>query len=239
VSSDASLEAYFKEATTWDGDRVAQANRAARNARILAGACLTLAVTAVIAVSALTPLKSVEPFLIRVDNTSGVVDVIPGYGGETTLGEPVTRFLLTHYVTTCERFALPVAEQDYAECGAFHAAQRNQQWASLWATGNPESPLNRFRDGTTVRSEVRSVTFFERATGVTDLAQVRFTRLTRPGGEGAERATQWIATLHYAFGKPSSDPKTRRWNPLGFRILNYRLEPEIGETRGSTTSAQR
>jgi type IV secretion system protein VirB8 len=239
VSDEASLQAYFREAASWDGDRIAQAQRATRNARLLAAACGTAAIAALVAVSALTPLKSVEPYLIRVDSTSGVVDVVPGYAGSTPLGEPVTRFLLTHYVTTCERYAAAIAEEDYAECGAFHAARRNQQWAALWAVANPESPLNRFRDGTTVRSNVRSVTFFDRATGQTDLAQVRFTRTARPGGDGAEHSTQWIAAIHYAYGKPPTDPKIRRWNPLGFRILDYRLEPEIAEAPIVTAGVRR
>jgi type IV secretion system protein VirB8 len=237
--SEASLDAYFREAADWDADRVAQAQIATRNARLLSLGFGFIAVSALVAVSALIPLKTVEPYLIRVDNTSGVVDVVPGFDGDTPLSEAVTRFLLSHYVTTCERFAAAVAEQDYAECGAFHAPLRNQQWASLWATANPNSPLNRFRDGTTVRAEVRAVTFFDRASGEKDLAQVRFSRSLRQGGDGAERSTQWIASIHYAYGKPPADPKTRRWNPLGFRILDYRLEPEISDSVTATAGAPR
>ena len=227
------LQAYFREAASWDADHLAQAERATRLARLLAGLMGLVAIAALGAVSALTPLKTVEPYLIRVDNTSGVVDVVPAYAGEQPLGETVTRYLLTHYVSTCERFALAVAEQDYAECGSFHTAQRNQAWAAQWAPGNPDSPLNRYRDGSTLRAEVQAVSFFERASGATDLAQVRFARVLRPGGGGAEVATHWIATIQYAYGKPATDPRTRRWNPLGFRILEYRLEPEV-----STASAE-
>jgi type IV secretion system protein VirB8 len=227
MSRDTDLYAYFREAASWDGDRVAQAERATRNARILAGGFAALATAALGAVASLTPLKSVEPYLIRVDNTTGVVDVVPAYAGGAPVSEAVTRYLLTHYVMTCERFAMAVAESDYAECGAFHTPQRNQVWAAHWAAGNPDSPLNRYKDGTTVHVDVQSLSFFARATGATDLAQLRFTRETHPGGGGAGQTTHWIATVQYAYGKPATDPRTRRWNPLGFRILDYQLEPEV------------
>jgi type IV secretion system protein VirB8 len=181
----------------------------------------------------LTPLKTVEPYLIRVNDTTGVIDAVPRFAGNIPQSEAVTRYLLSHYVTTCERFALAVAEQDYVECGAFHAPQRNQQWAVLWAPGNPDSPLTRYRDGTTIRADVKAVSFFERASGATDLAQVRFARETRPSGTGATQTTHFIATIHYAYGKPPTDPRTRRWNPIGFRILDYRLEQEV-ETQNAT-----
>jgi type IV secretion system protein VirB8 len=221
------LEAYFRESSSWDADRVATLRRQVRTAYALNGVFATLAIASVCAVTALTPLKSVEPYLIRVNDTTGVIDTVPNYSGNVPISETVTRFLLAHYVTTCERFALAVAEQDYAECGAYHSPQRNQQWAKLWAAGNPDSPLTRYRDGTTVRAEVKAVSFFERASGVTDLAQVRFARETRPSGSGAPQTAHFIATIHYAYGKPPTDPKLRRWNPIGFRILDYRLEPEV------------
>jgi type IV secretion system protein VirB8 len=221
------LDAYFRESSSWDADRVATLRRQTRNARILMGVFATLAIASVGAVTALTPLKTVQPYLIRVNDTTGVIDTVPNYAGNVPISEAVTRYLLSHYVTTCERFALAVAEQDYAECGAYHSPQRNQQWAALWASGNPDSPLTRYRDGTTVRAEVKAVSFFERGTGVTDLAQVRFARETRPSGSGALQTAHFIATIHYAYGKPPTDPKLRRWNPIGFRIMDYRLEPEV------------
>ena len=72
----------------------------------------------------LMPLKRVEPFVVRVDNATGVVDVVPVYTGNASMPEAITRYLLTHYVTVCERFNFATAESDYEECGSFHTAQR-------------------------------------------------------------------------------------------------------------------
>jgi type IV secretion system protein VirB8 len=175
----------------------------------------------------LMPLKRVEPFLVRVDRSTGIVDVVPVFAGHSGMDETVTRYFLTHYVTVCERFNFATAESDYEECGAFHAAQRNQAWYALWNPNNPASPLNVHKDGSTVRVQVESVSFFRRASGVSDLAQVRYLAAERQGSTAAERLTHWIATIQYAYAAPSRDPKTRRWNPLGFKIVDITSEPEV------------
>jgi type IV secretion system protein VirB8 len=149
----------------------------------------------------------------------------------------VTRYFLTHYVSICERFDFATAESDYEECGSFHNAARNQQWYEKWNRTNPASPLNVYKDGTSLRADVSAVSFFERSNGASDLAQIRYVRALRPAGGTEEQVTHWIATVQYAFGTPSTDPKVRRWNPLGFKILEFKSEPEVLSTPGATASA--
>jgi type IV secretion system protein VirB8 len=227
MTKEASLDEYFREAATWDTDRSASARRSARVAWWVAAAGWLCAVASSVALLVLMPLKSVDPFVIRVDSTTGVVDVVPVYSGSTAVDQAVTRYFLTHYITVCERFNFSTAESDYEECGAFHAAQRNQAWYALWNPSNPDSPLNVHKDGSTVRVQVESVSFFQRASGVTDLAQVRYLKAARQGGGGDERLSHWIATIQYGYAAPSKDPKVRRWNPLGFRIIELTSEPEV------------
>jgi len=226
MTSDPDLKGYLSEAVSWDADRVAQTRRVARLAWWVAGAgwAATLALAA--ALMLLMPLKHVEPFVVRVDNSTGIVDVVPVYAGRAKMEESVTRYFLTHYIATCERFNFSTAESDYEECGAFHGAARNQAWYAQWSPNNPSSPLNLYKNGATVRVQVQSVSFFERANGIGDLAQVRYLKAERQG-TAAERPTYWIATIQYAYGPPSKEPRIRRWNPLGFKIIELKSEPEV------------
>ncbi|HVW69141.1 MAG TPA: type IV secretion system protein [Steroidobacteraceae bacterium] len=231
----ASLDGYFREARSWDQDRAAEAKRGARIAWRVAGAGWVFALTGGASLMMLMPLKRVEPFVIRVDSTTGVVDVVPVYAGRAGLEQSVTRYFLTHYVTVCERFNLATAESDYEECGAFHAPRRNQAWSALWNRNNPASPLNVHKDGSVVRAQVESVSFFQRGSGVTDLAQVRYVKAERQADGTDERYTHWIATVQYVYTAPSKDPRLRRWNPLGFKIVEMVCEPEVLAT-GPTSS---
>ena len=126
------LKSYFREAVSWDIDRTAQAIRRARMAWVVAGAGWTCAVAVSVALALMMPLKTVEPYVIRVDNSTGIVDIVPMYAGHAEMGETVARFLLTHYVTVCEGFSYATAERDYEECGAYHSAKRNTEWYNLW-----------------------------------------------------------------------------------------------------------
>jgi type IV secretion system protein VirB8 len=221
------LEGYFREAESWDADRASHYRRSARTAWWVAATGWLCAVATALALALLMPLKSVDPFVVRVDNSTGIVDVVPVYAGSATPDEAVTRYFLTHYLTVCERFNFATAESDYEECGAFHSAQRNQAWSAKWATTNPASPLNLHKDGSTVRVQVNSVSFFTRSSGLTDLAQVRYVKAARQGAGSEESFTHWVAAIQYAYTDPAKDPKTRRWNPLGFKVVDFRSESEV------------
>jgi type IV secretion system protein VirB8 len=227
MKSDAALERYFQEAASWDRDRAAMNERSVRIAwRIAIGAC-ALTVMAVAALMLLMPLKRVDPFVIRVDNTTGIVDVVPVFAGNTEVSETVTRYFLGHYVTICERFNFSTAESDYEECASFHTPVRNNAWYALWDRSNPSSPLNLYKDGSSIRAQVSAITFFRRGNGGEDLAQIRFTKTRRVGGTGSDQVSHWIATVQYVYGEPPKDPQVRRWNPLGFKIVDYRAEAEL------------
>lgn len=220
------LTSYYQEAASWDIDRTAQTIQRARIAWIVATGGWVCAVLAGVAIALMMPLKTVEPYVIRVDNSTGIVDIVPMYAGRAEIGETVARYLLAHYVTVCEGFSYATAERDYQECGAYHTAKRNQEWYTLWNQTNPSSPLNAYKDGTVVRVQVTAVTFFRKVNGLSELAQVRYLKGRRPPG-GTEQLTHWIATIEYAWGTPSHDPRSRQWNPLGWRVTDFRPEPEI------------
>jgi type IV secretion system protein VirB8 len=232
------MEGYFAEARSWDADRSAQFKRSAQAAWLTAAAGWLCAVAGAIALAVLMPLKRVDPFVIRVDNTTGVIDVVPVYAGVASMDESVTRYFLTHYLNVCERFNFATAESDYEECGAFHSPQRNQTWYALWTTTNPASPLNVHKDGSTVRVQVTSVSFFTRGSGLSDLAQVRYLKAAQQGPGAEESVTHWLATVQYAYAEPAKDPRTRRWNPLGFKIIEFRTEPEAIAERPSASSTR-
>ena len=217
----------MEEGASWDEDRVSRAMRAARVAwRVAAAACLCVVALA-IALASLVPLKRTEPYLIRVDSRSGVVDVVPLYRGHATFKQAVARYFLAHYISVCERFDYAMAQADYEQCGAFNSARLNQALYALWSRSNPRSPLNRHRDGSTVSVAIESVSFFKGAAGSGDFAQVRFERTLRQADGAAGAVSHWIASLRYTFARPPSDPRTRRWNPLGFEVLDLELEPEV------------
>ena len=219
------LEAYFRAAASWDIDRAAQTVQRLRIAWVVAGAGWVCAMALCAAIATMMPLKTTEPYVIRVDNSTGIVDIVPMYAGHAEIWEAVTRYFLSHYITVCERFNPVSVQNDYEECGAFHAMRRNQEWATRWNRVNPDSPLNLYKDGSAVEAKVTAITFFTRASGVNSLAQVRYVKIKKSPA-GAESVSHWIGTLEYAYASPSRDPKTRQWNPLAFKVIEFQAVAE-------------
>ena len=213
-------------------DRARRVIRSSKIAWTVAGVASVIALLAVGAVAGLTPLKQPVPVVIRVDSSSGIVDIVPTYEGTKDIEQVVTRNLLSTYVIARERYFYGTAEADYELVAAENSPRLNQEWATLWNVNNPLSPLNIFKDGTTVRTQVRSVTFLKLESGRDKLAQVRFSRYTRPGGTGEEQTSHWVSTIEFAYTQPSKDDKTRSLNPLGFRVIEYRREPEVAACGG-------
>lgn len=235
MNRDATLERYLQEAQSWELDRARRAERSAKMAWIVAVVAAITAILAVAAVAALTPLKQPVPVLIRVDSSSGIVDIVPAYDGTTDIEQVVTRNLLHNYVIARERYFYGTAEADYELVASQNSPALNQEWAALWATNNPASPLNVYKDGTTLRTQIRSVTFLKLESGRNKLAQVRFTRYARAGGTGEEQTSHWVSTIEFAYVSPSKDDKWRSLNPLGFRVVEYRREPEVAATSAASS----
>ena len=230
MSHDTAPRTYLLEAQSWELDRARRAERSIRVAWIVAAVAAVIAVLAVVAVGGLTPLKQPVPVLIRVDSSSGIVDIVPTYEGTADIEPLVTRNLLQNYVLARERYFYGTAEADYELVASQNSPRLNQEWANLWAVDNPASPLNVYKDGTAIRTQVRSITFLKLDSGKDRLAQVRFTRFMRPGGTGEEQSSHWVSTIEFAYVRPSRDNKTRSLNPLGFRVVEYRREPEVTAT---------
>jgi type IV secretion system protein VirB8 len=172
------------------------------------------------------PLKKTEPFLVRVDSSSGRVDVIPVYQSTEPLPEAVTRHLITEYVQARERYIAALAEVDYVTVGALQTAALNTDWANTWARSNPSSPLNQFADGSSLTVEINSITFLKDTPPYQIQVRFKQTHHQTHADVGTDTAG-YVATLTAEYQNVAQDPSVRALNPLGFKVTEYRKEAEV------------
>lgn len=234
MKDDIELKAYLATASAWDEDRLRTAEHSAVIAWRIAAVACAVGIGGIATAVALAPLKTVVPYLIRVDSTSGIVDVVPPVSSPIAPGEAVTRHLLQLFVVSKERYLPDLAPVDYALVGSMQSSPLNQKLAKDWDRSNPDSPINRFRDGSVVVVQVNSITFLRRDPDGGAIAQVRFTSTLRPGSGGPEQANQWIATLAFRYTDVAAGSRDRGYNPLGLRVTEYQREAEgdLGTGRG-------
>ena len=216
------LKAYFSEARAWDHDRLRAAERSRRLAWGSAGVMAILAVTAVAAVATLTPLKTVEPYVVRVDEATGAVDVMTGLKGgkDLTYEEAVTKSFLATYVRARESWLPPAAEANFRQVSIMSTPEEQQRWAAFFRPANPASPQLAFGPAADAQIAVRAISFV-----APKVANVRFHRIVRQAGQVAE--SDWIATLAFTYAKAPMSEADRLRNPLGFQVSSYRADPEV------------
>lgn len=218
----ADLKPYFDEAKSWDADRLRAAERSRRLAWALAGVAGLVAATAVGAVAALTPLKTVEPFVVRVDRATGAVEVMTALTSEKPLryDEAVTKHFLAQYVRARESWLPPAAEANFRQVSIMSTPAEQQRWADAFRATNEASPQVVYGPAGEAQIEIRAISFVSEG-----VAHIRFHRTVRIGQQINE--SDWIATAAFAYTKAPMAEGDRLRNPLGFQVTTYRTDPEV------------
>ncbi|APG88064.1 type IV secretion system protein VirB8 (plasmid) [Sinorhizobium americanum CCGM7] len=215
-----SLKSYFEKARRFDQDRMIMAERSVRIAWSVAVIAGLLAVFLAVAVLALTPLKTVEPFVVRVDNSTGIVDVVSALGSAPgTYDEAVTKYFAARYVRGREGYVWSEAEENFRTVSLLSAEAEQSRFAALYGGSNPLSPQNMY--GRTATSKVNIVSI---ALINAQVASVRYTKTVVRGEE--VRTTHWVATLTFDYVNAPMSATDRLVNPLGFVVSEYRADPE-------------
>jgi type IV secretion system protein VirB8 len=214
-----SLKEYFERARTFDQQRQQSAERSRRLAWAVAAAASGLAMASVLAVAALAPLKTVEPFVVRVDNASGVVDVVSPLRGSQTYHEAVTKYWCAIYVRAREGYIQGEAAYSFKTASLMSADAEQQRFGAAYSGKNPESPQVVYGRSATAKINIKSIAMHGK-----QVASVRYSKLVTRGDE--VRTTHGVATLTFAYVSAPMAEGDRLINPLGFQVQEYRVDPE-------------
>ena len=219
------LQNYFDEARSWDRDRAREATAQKRMAYGVAMAATAIAVlTLVWHVAA--PLKSVEPYVIRVNEASGGVDVVNVVKDtkSITSDEAVSKYFLSEYVRNRESWIRAASNEMFQSVAVLSAPAEQTKLTAERRPDNPESPVSKYINGETVGVRVTKISFINPR-----VAQLYFTKLVRSGGTSADLKSNWIATINFKYVDKPETEADRLYNPLGFQVVSYRADPEIGQ----------
>ncbi len=84
------------------------------------------------AIYGLTPLKTTELRVVRVDQTTGAVDLLSQADGVASVAhdEPVIRYFLNAYVVARETFSPSDRQQLFDQAAVLSTPEEQQRWAS-------------------------------------------------------------------------------------------------------------
>lgn len=217
------IDRYFAEAKDWDFDRARDAHRQMRIAYFAGAAGITFGL-AMLAWHVAAPLRSVEPYVIRVDRQSGGVDVVTRLTNtrDVTADEAVGKFFLSEYVRNREAWVPAAATEMLRKVLSLSVAPEQEKLMAQRRAQNPNSPAATYQAGEVVSVAVRNITFINPR-----VAQVRFTRTVMRPGNAPNEESNWIATINFKYVDRPATEAGRLDNPLGFQVISYRSDPEI------------
>lgn len=227
------FEKYLREAKSWETDRLIAAEKSKKIAWAIALVAGGIALVSVIAVAGLTPLKSTELKIIRMDNVTGIVDVVTEIpNAKTNYSEAVNKYFAQLYIRYREGYSRELAEEYYATVGILSGGAEQRRYAEYFNPKNPQSPINVFGSNARVKTRVKSVSFIK-----DNVALVRYTKEIERGASERPSITHWAATLVFKYSGAPMDEKDRAVNPLGFQVTEYRNDPDSSVTSDSTPAA--
>lgn len=215
-------EKYFETARTWEYDRMRAAIQSKRLAwGVASGACV-LAVVSVGAVAMLTPLKTVQPYVIRVDKASGETQIITALKGPQprTYEDAVNRYFISQYVRLREGWLNDAARENAYTVMLMSDQAEGGRYLSSVQSSNRNAPSNIYRNKGFVSIAIRTISFLSPT-----VAQVRYTKIIT-FGQSSPVAQNWNAIMTFKYTTAPEHEKDRNLNPLGFQVVNYRSDPE-------------
>ncbi|WP_428334172.1 virB8 family protein [Novosphingobium sp.] len=217
------LDAYFRSSESWAADKEASQRSTLRLAWIVAGVFGTIALAEAIAIVAMMPLKTVEPYTLLVDKQTGFVEALKPLERETIAPDrALTRSFLAQYILAREGFDGASLRNDYRKVALWSSGEARDRYISEMQATNPASPLAHLPRGAVIDVEVRGLSSLSN-----DSSLVRFSTIrTDPGGQ-PQPPQPWQAVVSWRFSGASMSEADRLTNPLGFQVTRYRRNAEI------------
>jgi type IV secretion system protein VirB8 len=216
---DSTSKDYYEASKTWETEIIINLRSSKRIAWIVAAVGCLMGLAGLATALALTPLKEVVPYVIRVDNNSGATDIVTALDESTmTYDEALDKHWLSEYTKAREEYSEATINANYEKVAAMSAIEIGQSYYATIRPENPKSPLNTIKTGI-IDLKVRNISFIDEG-----VAQVRYERIEKTNV--SKKSTYWIATIAYQYLNARTNENDRLLNPLGFQITDYRIDIE-------------
>lgn len=202
--------------------------------KVAVGACAVAVINA-IAIIGLTPLKTVQPYVIRYDNNTGATDIVTMFNGieDESQAEISAKYFSAMYVNLLESYDWYTLQSQVNKVMMFSDKNMQQRINNKFAM--PDAPHKIYENSKRVEVKVNNVSIIDK----NGLVQVRFTKTIVPANGGhwneqeqtlspAPEYKKYIATIGYQYVKTPAVDDVRLVNPFGFTVISYRVDEEFG-----------
>lgn len=195
-----------------------------KRAWLIAFVSVSVATLSIFTVLLLTPLKTVEPYVIRVDNTTGMVDILTVLDEKQISSiEALDKHFIAQYVKAREGYYYDILNQDYIFVQLLSTPEIAESYRKIYAGDNARDA--ELGNATQVEVQIFSIVLGESNGEKTATARINL-KTTNKNSKSESMATK-VIILTYKYQVAQVDEENRLLNPLGFKVSNYRIDEEI------------
>jgi type IV secretion system protein VirB8 len=202
---------------------------------IIALIALLVALTAVFAVKRLSPLKSVEPYLLQIDDKSGIVQAVePTQRNLYAASELVDRYFVSRYIFARESYNFSILRTNYEIVRVMTLPELFYAFRKAVDPANENSLASIFK--TTGQRDVKfiSISYINNPplpNGEVEKTPAKIMQariiVSDKVPNAADSETRYVVTITFEYAKLDLNQEEMLINPLGFRVLNYQIQKEI------------
>lgn len=212
---------YLDEARTWETAKLVDASKSTKTAWYIAAAGMFIGVLGVASTTLMATQEPPLPVVVRVDASTGIVDVMNTLkNGKTNYEESVNKYFTQLYVRYREGYSDELKEDYYYNVGLMSVGVEQQKYFDAFNPKNPRSPINIYGPYAKVKIQIKGTSFIK-----SNVALVRYIKSIETGA-GKPETSHWAATITFKYSSANMNEKDRGINPLGFQVTEYRNDPD-------------
>jgi type IV secretion system protein VirB8 len=225
------VQAYSNAARWFEANVAKDLQKSVKTWKRLSAFFGLLAFMSIGAVLGLTPLKTVIPYLVRVDNITGYTDLVPQVDDPKTQEQRDDDFWLSNYVRLREGYNFADNDANYNLVETMSYAETFGEYKNFQLS--KKGYIDTLGNSRQMRVEVNGVTPLprQRPDDPTKTAQVRVTKtvVDRNGVPDMNiRPAVWVITISFDYKNPAKKREQELVNPRGFGVKSYSTVQEVG-----------
>lgn len=224
---------FIKASKEFEKSRISDIERSKKTAWIVASLAIGLACLLTVAITIMMPLKTVEPYLVRVDNNTGATDIVTALNETKSISdtEATSKYFAALYVRLMESYDWFTVQDQVSTLMLFSDAAMQNRINNKYKM--PTAPHKVHTDKERIEIQINNLSILDE----NGLMQIRFTKKVVPANGGIyDRNTnqfspeikeeKYIATMGYEYVNVPKLDEIRLKNPLGFTVKSYRIDKD-------------
>jgi type IV secretion system protein VirB8 len=198
-------------------------------------AALVASIVCVILVNRIAEVKTVEPYVVQIDDKSGIVQLVnPVSRNEYAASELIDRFFVAQYISARESYNISILRYNYNVVRVMSSQQIFSLFSRSVSPNIPTSAAAILGSEGMRLIRIKSVAYIQnppipnnKAPATPEKiiqARVEF-RDTRPNGQDV--IDNFVITVTFQYANIELNEEERLINPLGFSVTQYQVQREI------------